>query len=66
MIEKEAHGRIDVLIRACDDMPLLLQNSCKGSHGRAAYAHEMDSVDMGRKPVEIGRQNRVSSWTRVF
>ena len=56
MIEKEAHGRIDVLIRACDDIPLLLQDSCKGSHGSAAYAHEMDSVDTDGKSVEIGRK----------
>jgi hypothetical protein len=56
LFKKEAHGRIDVLIRTRDVIPLLLQDSCKGSHGSAADAHEMDSADRVGKSVEIGRK----------
>jgi hypothetical protein len=66
LIEKEAHGGIDVLIGARDEISLLLQNACKGGHGSAANAHEMDSTDTGGKFVEIGRKIRVSGWNRVF
>ena len=66
MLQKEAHGGIDVLVRACDEIPLLFQDPCEGSHSSAANAHEMDSLDMCGKAVEVGRKIRVSGWIGVF
>ena len=66
LFQELAHGRVDILVRACHDVALLLEDPCQRGHGRSANPHEVDMTETAGKGIEVRGKRSDRGWSLVF